>query len=130
MHRGSAGDKRKSDEADHVEIRHPQLVDLDLAAFEVQMVTNGVGDRFGLLKDLLEHEMRIASALGRFPIPGDANRRALNLGTLESPDRHSAALHDRDLPVVEDNHVSSATQKCGDVRRHERFVISVTDHQR
>src|SRR5437899_9030015 len=127
MERASAGDERKSDETDHVEIRYPQLVDPDLPPFEVQMVTNRTGDRLGLLKDLLEHEVRIAPALGRLSIPRNADGRALYLTAFQGPDGDPAALQDRDLAVIENNHVSCATEECGNVRRHERFVISVTD---
>src|SRR5438132_12114022 len=94
------------------------------------MIANRIANRLRLFKDLLEHEVGISPALSRFRVPGDPGCRAMYFTALECPNRVSVTLENRDLAVIEYNHLPSAPHNSRNVRRHESLAIVLTQHHR
>ena len=67
--RGAAGDDEDLVDLAQLLVGQPLLVEHDAAVDEVAQ--QGVGDRGGLLGDLLEHEVLVAALLGGRQVPVD-----------------------------------------------------------
>ena len=79
---GPAGDDEDLVDLAQFLVAQPLFVEHDAAVDEVP--EQGVGDRGGLLGDLLEHEVLVAALLGGGQVPVDVERAALDVASLPS----------------------------------------------
>ena len=63
---------------------------------------DGLGDRVGLLVDLLEHEGLVAGLLGRLLVPVDLGDLAVDRLARRRHERDAVGAHDDDLAVLDD----------------------------
>ena len=88
----------------------------------------GIGDRAGLLVDLLEHEVAVPALLGHDRVPRDVRHRPLHRPAGERLEPNALPGHDGHLAVLENQDVARVRQDGGDVRRHEVLAVAEPDH--
>jgi len=87
----------------------------------------GVGDGARLLVHLLEHEVPVATLLGHDRIPQDADRGAPDRLAVEGRQLDRVGGDDRDLVVLEHDHVARVGEDRGNVGRHEHLALAEPD---
>ena len=88
----------------------------------------GVGDRPGLLVDLLEHEVAVPALLGHDRVPRDVRHRPLHRPAGERLEPDALPGHDGHLAVLENQDVAGVRQDGGHVRRHVVLAVAEPDH--
>ena len=95
----------------------------------LQMPEQGVGERAGLLGDLLEHEVVVATLLSGREIPVDVERLAGARVLVEVGDRVALGGDHHDLVLAEFDGVARVLDESGDVGCDEHLVLADTDDQ-
>ena len=127
--RGAAGD-------DHDPPQPFQLVLVQAEALEREMavpdpVADRLGDAFGLLVDLLEHERLVARPLGRVIVPVDLDDVVLDCGTgRRVGDLDTVGLDRDDLAVVGELHAPGLGEERRQVRGEEVLTVAEPDDHR
>ena len=96
----------------------------------VEPLADRLGDRVGLLPDLLEHERLVALLLGRVLVPLDLLHLALDRRAVAGEERGAVGAGDHDLVVEDVLHPARLGQERGDRRGHEHLAVPDADHQR
>ena len=82
-----------------------------------------VGDNAGLLEDLLEHEVAVATLLGGLHVPLDGHDLVAHGGEIfDGIDLVAPAVHSGHLPVLQEDDLAGVGQKGGNVGSHEEFA--------
>ena len=90
----------------------------------------GLGDRLGLLVDLLEHEVGVAAPLRLIGVPGDLQQVALHRAAVDGLQAGAAGGDVDDLPVVHHHDVPGVVEDGGDVAGQEHLAVAEAYHQR
>ena len=89
-----------------------------------------IANRFRLLVNFLEHEMRIAALFRRFRRPRHLLHLLGNGKTVRAQDLHPIRLYDRDFPIGQDINPPRARDNRRDIRRDEIFTLAQPDDER
>ena len=95
-----------------------------------QPVGDRLGDRVGLLVDLLEHEGGVAAPLGLVLVPGDLLDLALARLAGGVGDHDALGADRDDLAVLDLHHGPGLAQEGGDRRGEEGLPLADADHER
>ena len=104
------------------------LVEDDPAGLEV--APQRVGQRLGLLLDLLEHEVLVAALLGGGEIPVDRERLRLGGIAVEIGDLVAVAGDHDELVLAEFDGLAGVLDERRHIRRDERLAFADADDQR
>ena len=88
-----------------------------------------LGERFGLLVDLLEHEVRVAALLGGLGRPVDGRDVAGEDGPGDVGDGHAPGTDVGDIALLEEDDLVRVGQDRGDVRGQEALPVTEPDDQ-
>ena len=89
-----------------------------------------LGDRVGLLVDLLEHERLVAGLLGRLLVPVDLGDLAVDRLASRRHERDALGAHDDDLAVLDDLDLARLGEEGRDRGGDELLAVAAADHQR
>ena len=95
-----------------------------------QMPHQCVGQRIGLLGDLLDHEVVVSALLGGGEVPVDMEGLAAARLTVEIGDRVRVRGDDDDLVLAELHGVAGVLDERGHVGADEHLTVANADHQR
>ena len=95
-----------------------------------QVTAQRVGDRVGLLLDLLEHEVVVAALLGGGEIPVDVEVLAVDRDAVEVGDRVAVAADLDDLVLAELDGLAGELDERGDVAAEEHLAVADADDER
>ncbi len=127
--RGAAGHHEDLVDLAQLLIGEALLVEHDAPVDEV--AEQGVGDRGGLLRDLLEHEVLVAALLGGRQIPVDVKLTEVDVGVaVEVGDSVAVGGDHHGLVLTEFDGVAGVLDERGDVRADEHLTVADADDQR
>jgi hypothetical protein len=130
VQRRAAGDDVDAVDRRDLLRRHVELGKADLPAL-VQPSAKRLADRLRLLVDLLEHEVLVPALLGGVEVPLDVHHLGLAHdepgGVMHD---HAGRGHDRDLAVVQHEHLARVLEDGRDVARDDRLALSDADDER
>jgi hypothetical protein len=106
-----------------------QFGELD-AAVGLESAAQGVAHGFGLLQNLLDHEVFVPAFFGGFGRPCDFDRRAFYGRAVQAHQAHGIARHDAHIAVFEQDHAPCVGQQRGDVGGDKVFAVAQPNHQR
>ena len=129
VERRTAGDDDDLVDLAQLAVRQPHLVELE-PAVPAEPPEQGVGDRLGLLGDLLEHEVVVARLLRRFDVPVDVEPPAVHGAADEVRDADGVPRDGDHLVLAELHRVAGVVDEGGDVGREEVLPVAEPDHQR
>ena len=125
---GAAGDHEHLVDRAQVVVGQPLLVEHDAGAVEVAQ--QSVGDRTGLLSDLLVHEEVEAALLRGRQVPVDVELLEVRLAAGEGGDLVPVRVDHHQLVLAELDGLPGVRDERGDVAGHEHLAIADADHQR
>ncbi len=128
MVRRPAGEEHHPLQAADLLLAQVQAVELQLAV--VEPLADRLGDRVGLLPDLLEHERLEALLLGGVVVPLDLLHLALDRRAVAGEERGAVGAGDHDLVVEHVLHPARLGQERGDRGGHEHLAVPHADHER
>ncbi len=128
--RRAARDDDDALERPHVVLRQLEAVEDDVALLEGGPAADRVGDRPGLLEDLLVHEVLVAILLRGHRAPLDLPRLAGDRLAVSPVDRDPARREHRELALLEVDHVARVLEDRGHVRREEALALAEADDER
>src|SRR5581483_9127489 len=126
----AAGDNFDLFEAAKIGFGDIDLVQEDAAAFETHTAEHGVFDGARLLKDLFEHEMLVAALFGHNGVPQNMRDLAAHRAAVEIGQMHAFGSDDRDIAVVQKDHVARVAENRRNVGSDKEFIVSETDYNR
>ena len=106
-----------------------QLLDVD-AVGAVDATGDRLAQRFGLLVDLLEHEVLVAALLGGLGRPVDGRDRAFQRRAGDIGDRHAPRPDVGDVAVLEEDDLVGVGEDRRHVRGEEALPVAETDDER
>ena len=127
---------RRAGGEDHDAAQHPQRGVVDAEPVELEpavahAIADRLGDGFGLLVDLLQHERLEARLLGALVVPVELDELALDRAAVLGPQERGAVARDRDeVAVLGEVHLARLAQERGRVRGEERLAAADADHER
>ena len=93
-------------------------------------IRDRLGDRVGLLVDLLQHEGLVATLLGRVLVPVDLLDLAADRGPLGPGDRRAGGVDRDDLAVLDQEHAPGLGEEGRNRRGDEGLPVAQPDDQR
>ena len=122
MPRGATGYDTNLSDGGELAGRDLHLVEKHPAAFAADSSQSGITNGARLLKDLLEHEVFVATLLGHHRIPENMLHRPVDAVSLEVSHTHTVRRQDGDVAVIQEKDVASVVQDGGNIGRDEVFV--------
>ena len=128
--RGAAGDDENLVDLAQFLIGEPLLVEHDAAVDEVP--EQSVGDRGGLLGDLLEHEVLVAALFGGVDVPVDMELPGTvgQIVAVEVGDPVTVGGDHDGLVLSEFDRLAGVADERGDIGADEHLALADADHQR
>ena len=127
---GAARHEAESIEPRQIPVLEAELGDQDLAGVRVDAIADRVADRPRLLRDLLEHEVRVAALLGGLGVPRDRGALAPHRGAVETTQGGVVAGDDGHVPVFQNHDVARLAHERRDVGGDEGLSLAESDHER
>ena len=129
---GAAGHHEHLVDLAQLLVGQPLLVEHDAAVGEV--AEQRVGDGGGLLGDLLEHEVLVATLFGGRHVPVDVElpvvRGRVGVVSIEIRDAVAVGGDDHRLVLAEFDGVAGVFDEGGHIRADEHLAVTDADHQR
>ena len=125
----AAGDQLDARDRPQRLLEAGELVDVDPVE-PVDASGDRLAERFGLLVDLLEHEMLVAALLGRLGRPVDGRHRALERLAGDVGDGHAPRPDVGDVAVLEEDDLVGVGEDRGHVRGEEALAVAEADDER
>ena len=112
---GAARHETQPVEAGKLSILEPELGDPNVGRLVVHPFAQCVSNGFGLLEDLLEHEVGVPGLLRRLAVPGDAARASPDRNPVECPQGDSVGSQHRQFVLLEDKDLARLSEQGRDV---------------
>ena len=127
---GAAGDDDDAPAgAQELVVDRAEIAEVDAVAAR-GAVGDRLGDRLGLLVDLLEHERLVAALLGDLRAPVDLLDRALDRRAVGAREADVVGGDDDDLVVLDQLHAARVGEEGGDRGAEELLAVAAADDQR
>ena len=107
-----------------------KATEVGAAIFITEPAPHGILDRFGLLVDLLEHEMLELALIGVARIPVDLMNTRIDMQAVVIDDMPFVWGKHAQLTILEINHLVGVPQKVAGIAGQELFALTDTEYKR
>ena len=130
VQRGAAPGEDDAPDIAQLARRHVQAAELGRAFFIVEPAAHRVAHRVGLLKDLLEHVVRVIAFLDVFGREFNFAHRVLAGCAIERTDFEFVTLDRDDVEIVQVNCVPRVGDNRTDITGQKIFMLAHAEHER
>ena len=127
---GAAGHERHALQSSSSLFAELDAVEVDVELRFVDPRPDRVGDRAGLLEDLLLHEVVVAALLRRDRIPLDDLELAVDRPPIDVDDLDALLAEHGEVAVVQRDDLARVGQDRGNVARQERLLLALPEDDR